>query len=182
MPVDELRTISDVEEPDPRILWKWVADASRPWVGWILIAAAALLMIIGYFGVSRESLPAKQIPYLLSGGIGGILLAVLGAYFLATQELRNDSGRLDRLELMVEELHRALLTRSDAPNGNGAATSAAEAPARRVSVVEGGQLFHRGDCALIAGKESSDMTPAAAKRRGLRPCPACTPAPVAARK
>lgn len=106
------------DEPDPQVFWRWIGNALRPWVGWILIAAGALCMLIGYLGVSREVLPAKQIPYLVSGGIGGIFLAVLGAYFLGTQQMRNDSGRLDRLEEMVEELHGALLTRPDAPKSS----------------------------------------------------------------
>src|SRR5689334_25182636 len=104
------------DDPDPRVLWGWISKAIRPYVGWIIIGIGAILMIAGYMGVSREAIPAKQIPYLVSGGIGGIFLAVLGAYFLGTQELRNDSGRLDRLERMVEELHLALLRRPDAPD------------------------------------------------------------------
>jgi hypothetical protein len=172
------------DEPDPRLLWRWVGDAVRPWLGWILIGFGALLMLLGYLGVSREALPAKQIPYLVSGGIGGIFLAVLGAYFLGTQELRSDSGRLDRLETMVQELHQALLRRPDAPDltalsgavsANGSHPDAA--PARRVVVVEGGELFHRAGCALVEGKDITDVTPTAARKKGLRPCPACGPAP-----
>ncbi len=171
------------DEPDPKLLWRWVGTAVRPWLGWILIGVGALLMLLGYLGVSREALPAKQIPYLVSGGIGGIFLAVLGAYFLGTQELRNDSGRLDRLEQMVQELHQALLRRPDAPDltvvaeapsTNGSEATAA--PARKVVVVEGGELFHRVSCALVAGKDGTEVTPAAARKKGLSPCPACTPA------
>jgi hypothetical protein len=177
------------DEPDPRLLWRWVSAATRPWAGWIFLGFGALLMLLGYLGVSREALPAKQIPYLVSGGIGGMFLAVLGAYFLGTQELRKDSGRLDRLEQMVEELHQALLRRPDAPDlttvapgtsANGAASNGSLAPARRVVVVEGGELFHRSTCAMVEGKDGTDLTPAAARKRGLRPCPACTPAPATA--
>jgi hypothetical protein len=183
MPADEPpRTWADDDEPDPRLLWRWVGRAVRPYVGWILIGLGALVMLIGWFGVSREALPGKQIPYLVSGGIGGVFLAVLGAYFLGTQEMRNDSGRLDRLERMVEELHRALLRRPDAPpvqdsvaaeaaRGNGTGT-----PARRVVYVDDGELFHRATCPMVTGKEGHDVTPAAARKQGLRPCPACTPA------
>jgi hypothetical protein len=181
MPADEPhRTRPDDDEPDPKLLWQWVADALRPWVGWILVGAGALLMVLGYFGVSREALPGKQIPYLVSGGIGGVFLAVLGAYFLGTQELRKDSGRLDRLEQMVEELHQALLRRPDAPARTAplqAAPNGTSAPARRVAAVGDGELFHRLDCAMVAGKDADEMTPAAARKRGLRPCPACTPVP-----
>jgi hypothetical protein len=171
------------DEPDPSELWRWVGAAVRPWLGWILIGVGALLMLLGYLGVSREALPGKQIPYLVSGGIGGMFLAVLGAYFLGTQELRRDSGRLDRLEQMVEELHRALLRRPDAPdvtarpNGCGDGTAqASAAPARRVVAVEGADLFHRPDCPIVEGKDTSTLTPAAARKAGLEPCPACAPA------
>jgi hypothetical protein len=160
------------DEPDPRELWRWVGAAVRPWLGWILIGVGALLMLLGYLGVSREALPGKQIPYLVSGGVGGMFLAVLGAYFLGTQELRRDSGRLDRLEQMVEELHRALLRRPDAPdvtvrpNGSGDSTAQAAAPARRVVAAEGADLFHRPDCPIVEGKDTSILTPAAARKAG----------------
>ena len=181
---DESQPRPDEEEPDPRVLWRWVADSSRPWIGWILIGVGALLLLLGYLGVSREALPGKQIPYLVSGGIGGVFLAVVGAYVLGMQALRHDSGRLDRLERMVEDLHQALLRRPDAPDltaGNGRQSAAKPAgPARRVVVVEDGDLFHRAACAMVAGKEVQEMTPAAAKRRGLDPCPACAPVAVPA--
>ena len=184
MPTDAARTHESDDEADPRELWRWVGAAIRPWLGWILIAVGALLMLFGYFGVSREALPGKQIPYLVSGGVGGMFLAVLGAYFLGTQELRRDSGRLDRLERMVEELHGALVRRPGAPDAtlaNGSANGAAEeGGSRRVFAPEGADLFHRGTCSMVAGKEATAMTPAAAKKQGLRPCPACSPAAVRA--
>jgi hypothetical protein len=190
MPDEPIRTVRSVDdEPDPKLVWRWVSTAVRPWLGWILVGVGALLLLVGWFGVSREALPAKQIPYLVSGGIGGMFFAVLGAYFLGTQELRRDSGRLDRLETMVEELHQVLLRRPDAPdltelaaashsstNGsNGASTRP-----RKVVAVEGGELFHRTSCEVVQGKEGTELTPATARKRGLRPCPACSPAPVTA--
>ena len=179
------RPVLDDDEPDPRALRAWVGAAARPYLGWILIGSGALLMLLGYFGVSREAIPAKQIPYLVSGGIGGIFLAVLGALFLGTQELRNDSGRLDRLERMVEELHQALLRRPDAPDlthlaPEATSTNGTRPSARRVTVVEGGEMFHRAGCEVVEGKDGEDLTPAAARKRGLRPCPMCAPVRAAA--
>ncbi len=176
----------DDDDPDPQVLWRWVGAALRPWAGWILVGAGALLMLIGWLGVSREAIPAKQIPYLVSGGIGGVFLCVLGAYFLGTQEIRNDSGRLDRLERMVEELHLVLLRRPDAPDITAQhaleepSTNGSSGRARRVAAVAGGDLFHRLDCRMAAGKDVEELTPAAARKRGLRPCPACEPAPAEA--
>ena len=179
MPTEPARNPALDEEPDPREVWRWISTAVRPWLGWILLAVGAILLLVGYLGVSREALPGKQIPYLVSGGIGGMFLAVLGAYFLGTQELRRDSGRLDRLEAMVEELHAALLRRPDAPdltNGHGRTSAPAPSgPARRVVAAAGAELFHRPGCSMVAGKDAAEMTPAAARKQGLRPCPACAP-------
>ena len=180
MPTEPLRPPSPDDDPDPRALWRWVGAAVRPWLGWILIGFGALLMLLGYFGVSREALPAKQIPYLVSGGIGGMFLAVLGSYFLGTQELRKDSGRLDRLEQMVADLHQALLRRPDAPDltaMNPSTNGTASTAARKVVTVDGADLFHRTGCSMVEGKDASEITPATARKRGLEPCPLCTPAP-----
>src|SRR3954453_14305982 len=125
---------NDDELPDPALFWRWVGKATRPVIGWGLLGVGglviligwiggwggpgvgALIILIGWIGVSGTPVVAKQIPYVVSGGIGGVLLAILGAYFLGTEELRKDSGRLDRLERMVLELHETLLARSDAPD------------------------------------------------------------------
>src|SRR3954464_1759213 len=116
----------DDDLPDPALFWRWVGKATRPAVGWTLLAVAALVILIGWIGVSGTPVVAKQIPYVVSGGIFGVFLAIFGAYFLGTEELRKDSGRLDKLERMVEELHQVLLTREDAPSipTDGAESSA----------------------------------------------------------
>lgn len=187
MPADEPQSSWVDDEPDPRLVWQWVGKAVRPYAGWIIIAIAALMMLMGYLGVSREAIPAKQIPYLVSGGIGGVFLAVIGAFFLGTQEIRKDSGRLDRLEHMVEELHLALLRRPDAPqmrahdlDATTVGSNGSGAPARRVVIVGQGETFHRTSCSLVVGKDTEELTPVTARKRGLRPCPACTPVPASA--
>jgi hypothetical protein len=32
---------------------------------------------------------------------------------------------------------------------------------------------------MVEGKDAGELTPAAARKKGLRPCPLCTPAPAA---
>ena len=127
--------------------------------------------------------PAKQIPYLVSGGIGGMFLAVLGAYFLGTQELRKDSGRLDRLEQMVEELHQALLRRPDAPDLTALApsTNGTERDARpgRSSPSTAATCSTAADCAMVErqGRRASSRRPppasaACGRARSAAPAPA----------
>ena len=100
MAIEPDRPVDD-ELPDPALFWRWVGKATRPVIGWVLLAVSALFILFGWIGVSGTPVVAKQIPYVVSGGIFGVFLAVFGAYFLGTEELRKDSGRLDRLERMV---------------------------------------------------------------------------------
>lgn len=183
-PVPRASTDHEREEREQRALfWEAAGHAFRPYAGWAFYGFGALLVLLGYLGVSGESVVAKQLPYLISGGIGGLLLAVLGAYFLGIEELRKDGGRLDRMEKQVAELHRALLDRADAPQFADAVDAdvtridggAERAPATHVVTVADGESFHRASCALVAGKDTTRITRTAALDRDLRPCPVCEP-------
>jgi hypothetical protein len=165
------------DERDPKVHWRWAVRAIRPWIGWVSIGLGALLILLGYLGVSGEATVAKQIPYLVSGGIGGLFLCIVGVYLLGAEELRKGSGRDDHVARLVEELHAVLLTRPDAPSsdagidasGNGASSDA-------VLAVRGGESFHRQGCPMVADKDAEELTVEIARSRGLSPCPLCEPA------
>jgi hypothetical protein len=165
------------ELPDPALFWKWVRRATRPVWGWILVGLGFLLVLIGYLGISRESVVAKQLPYLISGGIGGIALVGFGAMLVGTEDLKRTHERIDRLEALVADLHAALLSRPDAPvvgsaNGESAGTRASG----RLLALPSGQSYHRADCSMIQGKrEARPVTASAARREGLKPCRLCEP-------
>jgi hypothetical protein len=185
------------ELPDPALFWRWVGRATRPVVGWVLTGIGALALLIGYLGISREAIVAKQIPYLISGGIGGLALLIIGAVFLGTEDVRRDAARLDRLEAMVEQLHAALLvadpstpplddlSAGNRPEGADHAKSSVEGAASAsangtdgggVVVLPQGRSFHRADCPMVDGKPKAQAVPAErATSRGLVPCRLCEP-------
>ena len=168
------------ELPDPALFWRWVGRATRPVVGWVLTGLGALALLIGYLGISREAIVAKQIPYLISGGIGGLALLIIGAVFLGTEDVRRDAARLDRLEAMVEQLHAALLVAdpvaAEEIMTSGQADTAMTTGAPGVVVLPQGKSFHRGDCPMVDGKPAAESVPVErATSRGLVPCRLCTP-------
>lgn len=65
---------------------------------WVLIAVGALALVLGWLGVRSEALTQKQIPYIISGGIGGILLAGVGAMLWLSADLRDEWRKLDAIE------------------------------------------------------------------------------------
>jgi hypothetical protein len=191
-PATDLPTISTEskpksrpEMPDPALFWKWVGRATRPVWGWILVGVGLLLILIGYLGISREALVAKQLPYLISGGIGGIAFVGFGAMLVGTEDLKRTQERIDDLEHLVADLHTALLSRPDAPvlsaNGDSGAEPGASANATLMAL-PGGQSYHRADCSMIEGKrEAKPVTASAARRQGLKPCRLCEPQTASAR-
>ena len=187
----------DKETPplDPALFWRWAGRASRPVLGWVLVGLGAIAILIGYFGVSDRVLVAEQIPYLVSGGIGGMVLVIIGGVLLATQDVRRDAERLDDLErsmiemqVMLDDLHRVLLRPAGAVDNRPApavagASSGAKTATRvnrngdRVYVVAGGTTFHQDGCEVLDGKDDvSAIAPSSARRRQLTPCLLCEPA------
>ena len=58
----------------------------------------ALLLLLGWVGVSGTAYVAEQIPYLTSGGIGGLFLLAVGATLWVSADLRDEWRKLDRIE------------------------------------------------------------------------------------
>jgi len=188
-PATDLPTISTEPEPksrapelpDPALFWKWVGRATRPVWGWILVGVGFLLVLVGYLGISREALVAKQLPYLISGGIGGLALIGFGAMLVGTEDLKRAYERIDRLEDLVADLHSTLLSRPDAPVLSSNGEAAAEHGSGTSSTITllalpGVQSYHRSDCSMIQGKDDAEpVTSSAARRQGLKPCRICEP-------
>jgi hypothetical protein len=65
---------------------------------WLAIALGAVALFIGWQGASTTEYPAEQLPYILSGGIGGVLLVGIGATLLISADLRDEWRKLDRIE------------------------------------------------------------------------------------
>jgi hypothetical protein len=162
--------------PDPQLLWRWIGNATRPVIGWVLIVVGAVMIIVGYIGVANEVLVAKQLPYRISGGILGVAVVAVGVMFIGTEQIRRDSGRLDRLERMVDELHRTLLTREDAPMLMEPVAASVTGPQLALVALPDGDRYHTSECRVIQGKEGvTAVNLRTIRRRSLAPCPLCDP-------
>jgi hypothetical protein len=80
-----------------------------------LIAAGAVALILGWVGVSGEAFPAKQLPYLISGGIAGVFILGVGTMCWLSADMRDEWTKLDRIEDALNRLADTGLVDTDAP-------------------------------------------------------------------
>ncbi|MET7292855.1 hypothetical protein ABZS79_12045 [Streptomyces griseoloalbus] len=141
------------------------------WAGWAVLAAGAVLCVLGWYGVSGERYAERQLPYLASCTIPGAALIVTGAVLLA-------QGRSAVAAARVEELYGLLVAVEAADSdARGPAADAPVAVSGEMLMVPGGTLWHRADCPLVVGKTEAVAVDAKLAASGeLRPCPICEPA------
>jgi hypothetical protein len=140
-------------------------------VGGVLMPLGVVLILLGWAGAARTPLPFEQNDYLISGGLLGLALVIAGGftYFAYWQTVRIRESRAQAAELTsaVNRLEALL-------SGGAAAGGVVASPKQQKFVATAtGSIFHRPDCAAVAGRE--DLSKVDAGKTKLRPCRICTP-------
>lgn len=155
-----LRSRSRTAEPGRRVLL----------VGGILLPLGVLLVLIGWLGTARTPLVFEQVPYVVSGGLLGIALVVIGGFLyfsywqtLVIRALRENADQLGASLLRIEGLLAV-----DAPTGAGPQVGGDEL----VATVTG-TMLHRPDCSVVVGRDRLRAVPA--ETPGMTPCSLCQP-------
>jgi hypothetical protein len=133
----------------------------------LVLAGLGLLAIgLGANGAASQLFVQAQLPYLISGGMLGLALVVLGAAMLVVQNAREDRALLEaKLDLVAEAVLEA----------GGRAKAAAPGDLSGL-VVAGTASYHVPGCRLVDGRENTEyLTPAEAGGRGLKGCRVCQP-------
>jgi hypothetical protein len=71
-------------------------------LAWVAIGIGALALLLGWLGVSREVLPAGQIPFVISGGLGGLFMLGLGAVLWISADLRDEWRQLREIATKLD--------------------------------------------------------------------------------
>ncbi len=140
-------------------------------LGIVYCIAGFFLIFLGWNGAASNDRVEAQMPYVVSGGIAGLALVVVGAGLIVAHSLR-----ADRVELKaaIDDLRRSIDTGAPPASAAGAVPSAAAVGGGEV--VAGTQTYHRTTCAVIADQPiATRMTAAAAVAAGLEPCRVCHP-------
>jgi len=68
-----------------------------------LTVAGLIAVLVGYLGVRDESHIELQLPYLISGGLGGLVLMGLGALVLIQYQMRIQARRFAEMTDTLDE-------------------------------------------------------------------------------
>jgi hypothetical protein len=149
-------------------------------LGIVYCLVGLFFVFLGWNGAATYDDVPAQFPYLISGGIAGLCLVVIGSALIIT-----DRQRANRVALQasIAELREALERGAGAGVGTGALPPPAAAPPAAAPaappadvVVAGEDSYHRAGCRLIEGREGlAQVTVAVAVGRGLAPCRVCAP-------
>ena len=141
-------------------------------LGGVLMPAGALVIVLGWVGASRTPLPFEQNDYLISGGLLGLGLLIIGGfvYFAYWQAVRIRESR-DQTAELARALGRveALLAGAYVPDHSG--VNGVARP--QFVATANGSIFHRPDCPVVSGR--TDLAAVAADDTTLQPCRICTP-------
>ncbi|MHB1853561.1 MAG: hypothetical protein ACYCSJ_05750 [Acidimicrobiales bacterium] len=163
--------------PDPALFWRWAGGAVRPVIGWVLAGLGVLIIILGWYGISGQAIVAKQLPYLISGGLGGVALVGLGAALIGTEWLRREATRVERLEEMVAELRDVLLAYPDTAGATAPVKAEYTNGSGSLVAIPTGSTYHLPGCSMVRNKAGVEpVTTRSIGQRGLSPCRICEPA------
>ena len=133
--------------------------------------AGAVMLFLGWWGVSGTATIGEQMPYVASGSLPGVALVVAAAIVLMSESTQRSTQRTDAL---IAELHQLLV--EDVLVEAPVTESAAGASPAGIVALNTGELYHQADCALVVGK--TGVLPASAAeidQRHLAACPICEP-------
>ncbi len=143
-------------------------------IGGVIAPLGLLFVLLGWIGASRTPNLFEQIPYLISGGLFGLGLVFLGAFFyfahwiteLVKENRAQSAALLDAIERLQSQVR-------DGVGATAAVASAAAQPgAHHLVATPRGSMVHRPDCVVVAGKDNVQVVDEA---DGLAPCKLCDP-------
>lgn len=85
----------------------------RAVLAWVFMLAGGVAILVAWYQVRDLPEVFLQMPYLISGGVGGAVLIGLGAALLITQDFRDDKQRLEDLERKIAELEDVVVTQAE---------------------------------------------------------------------
>jgi hypothetical protein len=97
------------------------------------VVIGAVMLIVGWVGVSGSGLPAGQIPYVISCGVGGLFILGVAAVLWLSADLRDEWHKLDRIENAIRSADSQAGAAAPSPAAAAAPAEVEAQPAARTT-------------------------------------------------
>jgi hypothetical protein len=146
-------------------------------VGGVIAPLGLVIVLLGWWGAAHTPYVFEQLPYVISGGLLGVGLIFLGAFFYfthwITQLVKEHRTQSAAVLQALERLQVQLAGLGDAPADPAAAAANGAHPDGPALVATAqGTMAHRPDCVVVAGKPDLRRV---APDDGLSACKLCEP-------
>ncbi len=141
-------------------------------IGAALLPLGVIVIGLGWYGVAHSSFVFEQNSYLISGGLFGLGLVLVGGFLYfggwIARLSESTKAETDRLIAAIEAL-------AASPGALSAATAGAgmTAPAGRLVATKTESMYHRPNCSVVA--HHSDVRTVTGDESGMKPCRLCDP-------
>ena len=152
----------------------WANLAGKLGLAFCLAGFAAIFL--GWNGAASYDRVPAQFPWLISGGITGVALTMIGASLIVVENNRRDravlKASLDEIRMFLEHSPAAM----PSSNGGFSAPTVATPALPADAVIAGTSSYHDPSCRLVTDRPDRDViTRDEAQDRELTPCRICTP-------
>jgi hypothetical protein len=152
--------------------------ATERWLlmaGAIMLPLGVVLVVTGWYGAAHTTRLWEEIPYLISGGLFGVVLVIIGAAFYfgywLTRIVGGDRQVLEVLLRIEDRLNEAALATPATTRPGSARSANLELVATKT-----GTMFHRVDCQVVAGRPDEELRSVQfPPPPGMSACKLCAP-------
>jgi hypothetical protein len=139
-------------------------------LGMVFVTAGFAIIGLAWNGAASKNLIQSQFPYLLSGGVMGLGLIVLGATLWMLSTIRGERQVLtEKVDEMIRLLSRNLVR-------TGVTPSAGSFSGSTDRVIATNDAYHLEGCRILEGKtDLVPLTVGQAVAEGLAACRVCDP-------
>jgi hypothetical protein len=146
-------------------------------LGGIVAPLGIIVVLLGWWGASNTPYVFEQLPYLISGGLLGLSMVFLGAFFYFTHWITQlvKEHRVQSVAMLeaLQRLQDQVARQNDGQVGSVAVgVNGADEAAVVLVATKQGSMAHRPECVVVAGKRDLRQV---ADTDGLAPCKLCEP-------
>lgn len=145
-------------------------------VGAILMPLGLIAIFLGWYGVAHTKYQYDQLPYVVSGGLLGLALVLLGGFlYFGAWVARLGTEQRDSTQRLADAMVQLtdLVARQQAGGAHTGVLPVDDAAGVELVLAGNGSTVHRRDCPLINHRD--DLHPLTGGETDLGTCRVCRP-------